>query len=64
MCVNDTSGAGAAGTHTGRMEGGNWENYRAYMHRQLGELATEFGDILAIWLDGWWGASLFPRTPT
>jgi hypothetical protein len=31
------------------------------MHRQLAELVTELGDdVLAIWLDGWWGQFASP----
>ena len=45
---------GFTGTHTGRTEAGNWSAYLDYMNRQIHELITGYGDVLTIWLDGWW----------
>lgn len=32
----------------------NWREYYGFMNRQLTELLTEYGEIGAIWFDGWW----------
>lgn len=32
----------------------DWPAYYDFMNRQLKELLTEYGDIGAIWFDGWW----------
>jgi len=45
---------GFTGTETGRPDSGNWSDYLAYMHRQLEEILSEYGEIAGIWLDGWW----------
>ena len=45
---------GATGHRTGRPNQGQWENYIQFMKIQLGELLTNYGDILSIWLDGYW----------
>jgi len=49
---------GATGHRTGRPNQGQWENYIQFMKIQLGELLTNYGDILSIWLDGYWGRPL------
>jgi len=45
---------GATGHRTGRPDHGNWENYIQFMKNQLRELLTNYGQILCIWLDGYW----------
>lgn len=32
----------------------NWDSYFKFMNNQLGELLGNYGDIRAIWFDGWW----------
>lgn len=32
----------------------DWPKYYAFMNNQLTELLTNYGDIRAIWFDGWW----------
>ena len=32
----------------------DWEAYYGFMNRQLTELLTKYGEIGAIWFDGWW----------
>jgi alpha-L-fucosidase len=45
---------GATGHRTGRPNQGNWENYIKFMKTQLRELLTNYGEVLSIWLDGYW----------
>jgi len=39
---------------SGRPQTGNWDNYLKFMNDQLTELLTNYGDIAAIWFDGFW----------
>lgn len=32
----------------------DWKHYYAFMNDQLKELLTNYGDVRAIWFDGWW----------
>lgn len=32
----------------------SWPDYYGFMNRQITELLTNYGDIRAIWFDGWW----------
>lgn len=46
---------GRTGRGTGRPNAeGNWQSYYQFMNNQLTELLTQYGDIGAIWFDGWW----------
>ncbi len=45
---------GSTGRGTGRETHGQWETYYDFMNKQLTELLTNYGDIRAIWFDGWW----------
>ena len=46
---------GRSGRGTGRPNpAGNWSSYYAFMNNQLTELLTNYGEIGAIWFDGWW----------
>ncbi|MBR1712333.1 MAG: alpha-L-fucosidase [Alloprevotella sp.] len=47
---------GRTGLGTGRTgdKQGDWKSYYNFMNRQLTELLTGYGDIGAIWFDGWW----------
>lgn len=42
------------GSYTGRPEKGNWYSYLDYMHAQLTELLTGYGELGGIWFDGMW----------
>lgn len=44
-CAADVQGAGFARTP---------EGYREYMHAQLRELLTNYGEIKLLWFDNWW----------
>lgn len=46
---------GSTGRHTGKKaEKANWTSYYNFMNAQLTELLTDFGNVRAIWFDGWW----------
>ena len=46
---------GRTGRGTGRPNPkGNWESYYSFMNNQLTELLTNYGQVGAIWFDGWW----------
>lgn len=46
---------GRTGHSTGRdASKQDWHSYYDFMNRQLTELLTKYGDIGAIWFDGWW----------
>ena len=38
----------------GRSDSGNWDDYIAFMKKQLTELLTNYGEIGGIWFDGHW----------
>lgn len=47
--------SGRTGLYTGRdSTKRNWPHYYDFMNKQLTELLTNYGDIGAIWFDGWW----------
>lgn len=46
---------GRTGHGTGRSDPkGNWKSYYQFMNNQITELLTNYGEIGAIWFDGWW----------
>lgn len=46
---------GRTGLGTGRpKEAQNWDSYYQFMNNQLTELLTNYGEVNAIWFDGWW----------
>ncbi len=46
---------GFTGHGTGRdASKADWKHYYEFMNAQLTELLTEYGEIGAIWFDGWW----------
>ncbi|MGL5787972.1 MAG: alpha-L-fucosidase [Bacteroidales bacterium] len=51
---------GRTGKGTGRTSHGEWKTYDQFMNNQLSELLTNYGDIGAIWLDGWWDHDQHP----
>ena len=53
--TRDDYPAGWTGRGTGKdPDNENWPSYYAFMNRQLTELLTRYGEIGAIWFDGWW----------
>lgn len=47
--------SGRTGLETGRDTTlRNWPGYYDFMNKQLTELLTQYGEIGAIWFDGWW----------
>lgn len=46
---------GRTGRGTGRSNPkGDWPSYYQFMNNQLTELLTNYGEVGAIWFDGWW----------
>lgn len=46
---------GRTGHGTGRPNPkGDWKSYYQFMNNQITELLTNYGEIGAIWFDGWW----------
>lgn len=46
---------GRTGLHTGKdPKRANWSAYYSFMNRQLTELLTQYGNIRAVWFNGWW----------
>ncbi|MCH5330827.1 MAG: alpha-L-fucosidase [Alistipes sp.] len=45
---------GRTGKETGRILKPDYDNYFAFMKRQVAELLTGYGPIGALWLDGYW----------
>lgn len=53
---------GRTGHGTGRPDPkGNWESYYQFMNNQITELLTNYGEIGAIWFDGWWDQDQNPN---
>lgn len=53
---------GRTGRGTGRPNPeGNWSSYYTFMNNQLTELLTKYGEIGAIWFDGWWDQDQNPN---
>lgn len=51
---------GRTGHGTGRTGHGEWKTYYQFMNNQLTELLTNYGEIGAIWFDGWWDHDIHP----
>lgn len=45
---------GRTGRGTKRLDRADWPAYYRFMNNQLTELLTNYGEIGAIWFDGWW----------
>ena len=53
--MRDDYPMGRTGTNCGKKrETADWNSYYRFMNAQLTELLTEYGDVGAIWFDGWW----------
>ena len=53
--TRDDYPAGRTGRHTGKdPRKADFDSYYQFMNRQLTELLTDYGEIGAIWFDGWW----------
>lgn len=53
---------GRTGRGTGRPESkGDWKSYYQFMNNQITELLTNYGEIGAIWFDGWWDQDQNPN---
>lgn len=46
--------AGRTGRGCKRLDKADWNSYYTFMNNQLTELLTNYGEIGAIWFDGWW----------
>lgn len=46
--------AGRTGRTTKSLDNPDWNGYYKFMNAQLTELLTNYGEIGAIWFDGWW----------
>lgn len=46
--------AGRTGRGTKRLDRSDWPAYYRFMNNQLTELLTNYGEIGAVWFDGWW----------
>ena len=46
--------AGRTGRYTKSLDNPDWDGYYKFMNEQLKELLTNYGEIGAIWFDGWW----------
>lgn len=46
--------AGRTGRGSKRLDRADWPAYYRFMNNQLTELLTNYGEIGAIWFDGWW----------
>ncbi len=53
--IRDDYPMGRTGTECGKTrDKSDWKGYYNFMNAQLTELLTEYGDVGAIWFDGWW----------
>ncbi|MBQ9559286.1 MAG: alpha-L-fucosidase [Bacteroidaceae bacterium] len=52
--IRDDYPLGRTGLRTGRTPRPNYDEYMRFMKNQVSELLTQYGDIGALWLDGYW----------